>query len=402
MRYNYKAVAPGGRETLGNVEAESLSNAEELLWQADLTVVELKEARKPFSIQEALPTLYGIKKKDLINFSRDLSTLLASGISIMPSLRMLLNQTRKLAMKKVIAAVIKDLETGSSFHQACSAHPQVFPQFYLRLIRIAEEAGNLELILRQLTGYMEKEQAVVEKIRSALAYPIFVSMVATVAVILMLTMVLPAMQRLFREFRGQLPLITRILLALSSFLREYWWQILAAIILAIVILFRYTRSASGARKKDNLLLNLPLMKEIVLKSNLSRMARTNAMLLRAGVPLIEALELSVQIQGNLVLKDILSKVRNEVLIGTSISGAMAPYKIFPSLFYQMIAMGEETGRLEGNLESLAETYEKESDRSINTLVGLLEPAMIVLVGGFVAFIAISVVSPMYRILQEIK
>lgn len=402
MRYKYKAVSPNGREAEGYLDAETLPDAERLLWQADLTVTELKEISRPFSIQAAVPTLYAIKTRDLIYFSGDLSTLLASGISIISSLKMLMEQTRKVAMQNVIIAIIKDLETGSSFFQACSAHPKVFPPFYLRLVKVAEEAGNLELVLRQLTIYMEKTEAVKDKVRSAMAYPAFVAVVALVAVTLMLTLVMPAMQKLFKEFGGQLPLATRILIALSSFIRGNILQILAAILVVLIFLGIYLRKPSGTRIKDRVLLSIPLIKDIVLKSNLSRMSRTSAMLLRSGVSLIETLELSIETQGNVILREILYEIRTEVLKGSSISSAMKPFRIFPPLFFQMIAIGEESGRLETNLESVAETYEKESDRTVNRLLGMLEPAMVVVVGGFVAFIAISVVSPLYRLLQQIR
>lgn len=402
MRYSYKAVSPEGREAAGYLDADSFSSAEKLLWQADLTVTELKGIKRPFSIQEAVPSLYGIRRKDLIYFSGDLATLLASGISILSALKMLMNQTKKIAMQKIIATMMKDLETGSSFFEACSAHPKLFPQLYLRLIKVAEEAGNLELVLRQLTGYMEKEEGVKDKVRSAMAYPIFVTIVAIFAATLMLTLVMPAMQKLFKEFGGKLPLSTRILITVSAFIRAHSWEILGAVIIIVISLAIYLRKPAGARVKDHLFLRIPLIKDIILKSNLARMTRTSAMLLRAGISLIETIELSIETQSNLVLKETMSKVRNEVLKGTSISGAMAPFKIFPALFYQMIAIGEETGRLEGNLESIAETYERESDRTVSTLLSMLEPAMIVMVGGFVAFIAISVVTPMYSILQQIK
>lgn len=402
MRYSYKAVSPEGRESAGYLDADSISDAEKRLWQTDFTITELKEIKRPFSIQEAIPTIYGIKRKDLIYFSGDLATLLASGISILASLKMLMNQTKKIAMQKVLATIIKDLETGSSFFQACSAHPKVFPQFYLRLIKIAEEAGNLELVLRQLTIYMEKEETVKDKVRGAMAYPIFVTIIAVVAVIIMLTMVMPAMQKLFKEFKGELPLSTRILIDISTFMRGYILEILVAIVIIVISLMLYLRGPAGAMTKDKVLLKIPLIKDVVLKLNLSRMARTTAMLLRSGVPLMETLGLSIETQGNLVLKETLSKIRTEVLKGSSISAAMSPFKVFPTIFYQMIAIGEESGRLEGNLESVAETYEKESDRSISSLISMLEPAMIITVGGFVAFIAISVVSPMYQILQKIR
>jgi len=402
LRFSYKTVSQNGREAAGYVDAESYSDAEKLLWQADLTITHLKEIKRPLSLQEAVPTLFGIRRKDIIYFSGDLATLLASGISILASLKMLMNQTRKLAMQKVISTIVKDLETGSSFFEACSAHPKVFPQFYLRLIKVAEEAGNLELILRQLTGYMEKEETVKDKVRSALAYPVFVIIVALVAVTLMLTLVMPAMQKLFKEFGGQLPLTTRVLIALSGFIRGHALEMLIAVFLLVVFLMFYLKRPSGARIKDRVLLKVPLIKDIILKSNLSRMARTSAILLRSGVPLIETLELSTETQGNVVLKDALSAVKTEVLKGASISGAMTPFKVFPNLFFQMIAIGEESGRLEGNLESVAETYERESDRTVTKLLGMLEPAMVVAVGGFVAFIAISVVSPLYKLLQEIK
>lgn len=402
MHFRYSAYNPAGEMRAGVLQADTEQRAEELLWQADLTVLSLKKEREPLTLGELMPTLFGVKRRDLIIFSRDLATLLKSGIALRAALRMLESQTRKPVFRKIQGKIIEDIETGSSLSQACARYPQVFPSLYLRLLQVGEEIGNLELVLQQLTIYMEKEEGVASRIKRSLTYPIFVATVAVMAVFILVNVVLPSMSRLLQEFGGQLPLATRMLLASTTWLRAYFRFVLMGILVLAALFFWYIRTPAGARRKDYLLFRIPVLGGVVLKANMSRMSRTMFVLLKAGISLTETLSLIVQTSPNRALREALTGVRADVHRGQLLSRAMASRPLFPSMLTQMIAVGEETGRMEANLEALAGFYEEEMDREITRLVGMMEPAMILIVGGMVGFIAVSLISPIYGLIQQIK
>lgn len=402
MRFKYSAYDAAGKEITGVLQADSEERAEQTLWQADMTVLSLKKEREPITLGELAPTLFGVKRRDLIIFSRDLATLLRSGIALRLALRMLQSQTRKAVFRKVQSQIIEDIEVGSSLSQACARFPNVFPPLYQRLLQIGEEIGNLELVLQQLTIYMEKEEAVVSKVQRSLAYPLFVLTIALASIFILINVVLPAITRLLREFGGQLPLATRILIAVTGWLQDYFRVVIIGVFVLAVLFFWYMRTPSGRRRRDLFLLRVPVVGSVILKGNVSRMARTMFVLLKAGVSLTETLNLIIQTSQNTALKESLTEVRADVHQGHLLSKAMSTRPLFPAMLTQMIAVGEETGKLESNLESLASLYEEEMDREVSRLVAMVEPAMIIMVGGLVGFIAVSLISPIYTLIKQVK
>lgn len=401
MWFKYIAVKAGGEVVTGTVEATTEQRAEELLWQSELTILSLKKTRSIPSVRELLPTFFGVKRDDVVNFSRDLSTLLGAGIAIIPSLVMLYERTTKPSMKKLIRDIWVSVETGSSFSDACAKHPTVFSPFYLRLTKVGEEIGNLEQMLEQIGIQMTKEAAVMAKVKSALTYPAFVLAVATVAVVALVTFVVPAMSGLFEQFGGELPLLTRIIVAISDFFRGNILYLAFGFIVVIGVSVWFFGTPTGKRIRSTMALKIPIIKDVNIKGTMSRLARNLSILLGGGITLTEALELVIQTTDNVIFKEAFTKVRDDVHDGLLLSQAMRNQAIFPPMLTQVVGVGEHTGRLEPNLETVADFYEKETDKAVASATGMLTPIMTIVVGGIVALIAISMYTPIYGLAGQI-
>ncbi|MBE0415113.1 MAG: type II secretion system F family protein [Dehalococcoidia bacterium] len=402
MQYQYVAYRAGGAVVTGTLEADSEQRAEELLWQSDMTVLSLKKKKTYPSVRQIFPTIFGVKRDDVINFSRDLSTLLGSGIGILPAITMLYERTSKASMKKLVRDLLVSVETGSSYSEACAKHPAVFSPFYIRLARVCEEIGNLEQMLRQITVQMSKEAAIMSKVRGAMAYPAFVLVIAILAVVVLMTFVVPAIEGLFVEVGGgQLPIVTRIIVAVGDFFSANIIWIIVGVIVVIGGVMWYLKTPHGKRTKDSLVLKIPMIKDVIIRGTMSRMARNLATLIGGGITLREALDLVIETTDNHTFKEALSNVRSDVHSGQLFSKAMMDYPIFPPMLTQVVAVGEQSGRLEANLETVADFYESETDKAISRATGMLAPALVIVVGGIVALIAISMISPIYNLAGQI-
>lgn len=402
MRFSYQAQDSNGQLVNGVVEADSEVAAEELLWGANLTILSLRRNFRLPTLEEAIPTLFGVKRQDLAGFSRDLASLIEAGIPLLSALKMLSRQTMKRGMRRVILQIVEDLEKGQMLSQACALHPKVFPPLYVRLVQIGEEIGDLGRMLRQLTSHLEKEVALVSKVSRSLAYPVFVLFIGLVAVVILISVVLPAMSGLLHEFGARLPLATRILITVTDFIRGNVLYIVLSVAVLAIAGWRYVATSRGRRWWDGMLLRTPGIRDISLKGALSRMASTMHVLLEAGVSLTDTVDIMIQTTQNRALKDVLAGVREKVHAGQSLSQAMSSSPLFPSMMYEMIGVGEGTGTLTNSLNLLSAFYETDMDRSVAQLTGMLGPALVLLVGGLVGFIAVSVISPMYSVIQQIK
>ncbi|MFQ6100207.1 MAG: type II secretion system F family protein [Anaerolineae bacterium] len=402
MNYRYIAFDRQGQRVEGWVEVPDEGTAEQTLWRQGLTVARLTPARRRLSLSTMFPTFFGVKRRDLIIFSRQLATLLSSGIAILPALQMLTEQSARQALREVLQEVITGLEQGQSLSAALSAHPLAFPDLYTRTMTVGERTGNLEDVLRQLATYLEREQSLMRKLRDALTYPAFVLAIAVFVVVLMLTVALPPMVDLFESFGAELPWPTRAIITISNFTAAYGlYLLIGGLVLAGVSAWWVTQPA-GRRLRDAVLLRVPIVGQVILQGQLARFARTASVLIRAGLPLSEVMELVLHTSSNVIVGQALERARTALLTGQGLSTPLAAERIFPPLLAQMVHVGEETGTLEGNLETLANFYEEEVDRRTQLLTSLVEPVLTIFVGLVVGFIAISMVMPMYSILSEIK
>ncbi|MFQ5812022.1 MAG: type II secretion system F family protein [Anaerolineae bacterium] len=402
MPYKYVAYTQTGERVRGTLNVASEEAAEEALWRSDYIIVSLRQARPGPDLAGLMPTFFGVKTRDLIVFSRQLATLIESGITILSGLQMLAEQVSSKALQKALQRVIEDVQEGETFSEALRKHPQVFPSIYSRMIEIGERMGNMEGVLRQVATYLEKRESLTRKLRGAMAYPAFILVLAIGVAFLMMTFTLPGIMGLFSEFEAELPITTRILIAVTDFFTAYRSHIVAAAVLVITVAALYMRTPIGRRQRDLLLLKIPVIGSINIQSNVSQFCHTMSILLAAGLPIAQIMNLVVQTTGNVILREALERVRTEMLQGHGLSRPISQEKVLPTLLAQMVRVGEETGSLDSNLETLAVFYEEEADRKISALTGMMEPALMLFVGGMVGFLAVSVILPMYSLMGQMR
>jgi type IV pilus assembly protein PilC len=400
LLYKYVAFAPSGERIIGSVDAASEDVAERTLWDWHYKVVQLRRVRARPTLDKIIPSFFGVKPREIINFSRHLATLVESGIALLQALELLQNQSRG-PFARVLGEITRDLKEGSPFSAAIAKH-DIFPPIYSRLMEVGERTGSLETVLRRVASHIEKEQAIVKRVRGAMAYPAFIVVLAAVVVAILVTTALPPLIGLFGEFNTQLPLPTRILLTVSKFATTYKIHMLVVTVAVVAAVSWHLKRPAGRRQLDYLLVKLPLIGSINVQSNVSRFSRTMAMLLRAGLPLSDIMELVLQTTQNQVVRDALIGVREDLMHGEGLSKPFASSGLFPSMLAQVVAVGEETGALDTNLDTLAEFYAAEVDERVGALTSMIQPAMTLVIGLVVAFIAVSIIMPMYSIMGHIQ
>jgi type IV pilus assembly protein PilC len=402
MAFRYVAIAPGGEQVSGAIDLPDAAQAERALWDADYRVISIRAERHLPTLDALIPTLFAVKKRAIIAFSRQLATLLESGVPVMRSLELLEEQAGRGPLGRAIHGVAGAIRGGSTFADAVRAHPLVFPPLYSRMIELGERTGRLEDMLRQAATYMEREEAVLRRVRSALAYPAFVIALAVVVIAVLVTTALPALVTLFDEFDSDLPITTRILIATTNFTTAYRAQLLIGALAIVAGTSFYLGRPAGKRLLDRLAVTLPVVSGVTLNANAARFSRTLAVLLRAGLPLTEIMDLAVRTTDNSVLRAKLEEVRRALIDGQGLAGPMGQAGCYPQLLVQMVAVGEETGTLDQNLEITGEFYGREVDQKVDALTGALTPALTLVIGGIVAFIALSLVMPMYQLIGDVN
>ena len=302
----------------------------------------------------------------------------------------------------MIGNVASDIRGGSSLSAAMGKHPWAFPEIYHRTIAAGEQAGNLEIVLRQMADYLEREVVTEKKIKNALTYPIMLAVVAIVVVIVLVTFVLPTFTSLYSAFGAELPLPTKILMGLSKWLLNYGLYILLAILVFVGIGYAYIRTPAGKYQLDKLLLSLPIIGRINLLSELSRCCRTMALLFKVGLPLPEIMTMAIRGSSNKAMVNALTEAQQELIRGEGLAKPMAKRKLFLPLMVQMVGVGEETGNLDNTLTTVAQSYEVEADDRTSSAVGLIQPILVVIIALVVGFVAVSLLSAMYSIYGQVS
>ncbi|MBC8248900.1 MAG: type II secretion system F family protein [Anaerolineales bacterium] len=402
MPYKYVAYTQAGERVQGTLNVPSEAAAEEALWRSNYVIISLRQARSGADLAALMPTFFGVKTRDLIVFSRQLATLIESGITILSGLQMLGEEASSKPLQKALQEVSEDVQEGETLSNSLRKQPQTFPFIYSRMIEIGERMGNMESVLRQVATYMEKRESLTRKLRGAMAYPAFIISLLLVVVFLMITFTLPGIMGLFGEFEIELPTPTKILMAITDFSSTYQSQMVAGAVLVVTVIALYLRTSIGQRHRDILLLKIPLIGAINIQSSVAQLCHTMSILLKAGLPMSEIMNLIVDTMGNIILKEAFSRVRTEMLQGQGLSQPIRQEKVFPGLLAQMVRVGEETGTLDTNLETLAVFYEEEADRKINALTSMMEPALMLFVGVMVGFLAVAVITPMYSLMGGMK
>ena len=401
--YQYSAYTIDKRIVQGTIDAASERLAEEALYRAGYhRVLKLSEVTPGLKLGRWLPTFFGVRKQDVIDFSRQLAVLIESGISIVTALQLLDEQAPSAALMKVMAGLARELQKGSSFTQALARYPEVFSSTFCQVVKAAEISGNFEVALRRAADYLEKEVLAVKKVRRALVYPVLVLVLAFGVSILLTTVVMPSLARLFRALGGDLPWTTQVLMFFGGFVVNYKFHLLAGMVAVILLVYGYIRLPSGKTAMDRLVLKIPVFNSITIQRSLYRFCQTASMLLKAGLPLPQIMNIVTGTVGNTVIRQALVEVRGKMVQGRSLSQSMADIPLFPQLLVEMVVVGETSGTLDATLATMADDYAQRVEQRIQTLISMLEPGLIIVVGMVVAFMGIAMISPLYSILRSIR
>jgi len=401
MDYHYVGCTEDNRIVDGKLSAASEAAAADMLAYGGYRVLSLKEVVPFFQPGKLTSGLFPIQPTEIVMFSRQLALLLEAGTDVMTSLELLQTQTTNRSLKKIIANVVSDVRGGRPLSEALGKHPRAFPQMYHRLVSVGEQTGNLEVVLRRAADYIERTAITRKSVKNALVYPIIL-VVATIAVIgVMVGFVLPAFATFYASFGAELPAPTRALLAFTDWSQHYGLWVLLGMAAGVVVGFIYTRTLAGRYQWSKIMLTLPRIGRINLLNQLSRCCRSMSLLYSSGLPLPEIMTLAIQSSNNKAMSSALTEVQRSMIAGQGLSGPMEQNSLFLPLMVQMTAVGEKTGNLDNTLDTVAESYEAESDDKTKAMIALITPAMTVIIGGIIGFIAVSLLAAMYSIYGQV-
>jgi type IV pilus assembly protein PilC len=402
MDFAYTAYTEDKRLVRGKVSAVDEEAASELLSYGGYRVVSLKATLSLFNKERVLARFSRVKPAEIVMFSRQLALLLESGTDIVTSLDLLQGQIESETLRKIVGEVASDIRSGTPLSAALSKHPQAFSQIYHRAIAAGEQGGNLELVLRRMADYIEQGVITQKQIKGALTYPVIVIFVAIAVVAVLVTQVFPTFAGLYTQFGIDLPLPTRMLIAISNWSNQYGLYLLLGVLIAVTAVYAYIRTPDGRYRWDKMMLRLPVVGRIVHLSELSRSCRTMAMLVRIGLPLPEVLAMTIQSSNNKFVMENFTGVQQELIRGEGLSRPMGKREFFLPLMTQMVRVGEETGNLENTLVTVAASFETEASDKTRTAVGLIQPAVTIIIGLVIGFIVLAMMSAMYSIYGQLQ
>jgi type IV pilus assembly protein PilC len=402
MQYKYVAYNQQKQLVNGKVDAPNETVAQDLLNLSGLKTVSLKEAKPLLNMEKIRGATYKISNKEVIMFSKQLALMIESGFDIAASLDLLANQISNRGLKKIVGEITADIRNGMKPSQAFAKHTTAFSGLYCRTIAVAEETGNLEKALRQMADHIEKNAMAAKKVKGALMYPAMVAIMMVGVIAVMVLFVVPSFQTLYDSMGTEIPLPARILLGSTNFLRSYGLYMIVGVVVLGVAYFGLTRSDEGKYQRDKVMLRMPLIGNIIVMSELSRVAATISTLFRAGVPLPEVMTLASQSCENRVIGRALTEVRQEMLQGQGLARPLSQRPIFPALMVQMASVGENTGNLDTTMDTVAVSYGMEADDRVSVMTGLITPITGIIMGGLVAFLAVALVSTMYGMMGSME
>jgi type IV pilus assembly protein PilC len=397
-KYRYSALDASGSTVRGVQQAMSPGRASALLAERNLQPIRVVEKK---SILQFEITRKKVPRRDLMHFSRQVGVFVRSGVPLIEALETITAEVSNKLFKRGLEDIIESLKSGETFSAAAAAHPEIFPDVYLGMLKSAEVTGHLDTVLEQLSDYLERDLEAKRTIQSALVYPALVLVMSFVTVAVLTIYVMPRFRTFFHELNAKLPLATRILLSLTGWL-EIAWPFIVVILLAVLVFFLIaSRSDWGRALRDNFLLRAPIVRDLTQHAILERFCRVLSAMVSAGVALPEALAITGEAANNVIYRNGISNAREEMLRGEGFADPLKRTRLFPSAVVQMFRVGEDTGSLDDQLRTAATYYERELNYRIKRFTSLFEPAVIVGVGLVVGFVAIALVSAMYGIFRQV-
>lgn len=370
-------------ESVGAVPAAEPKADKKSIWQMELTKKK-------------------VARKDLMHFSRQLAVFIKAGIPILDALEVIQEEMGSKPLKEVLEDIVVQLKGGATFAIAASAHPHAFPEYYLGILRSAEMTGRLDTVLEQLSGYIERDLEARAKVKSAMTYPLIIMAMSVVVVVILVGFVLPRFQVFFEGLGADLPLPTRLLLSMSAFVADYWFVIAGVLVVTVGALVAAGHTDGGQRTRDRILLRLPVVGDVLHHVVLERFCRILSSMMAAGVPLPDALQVTSDATSNHVYKQGLTEARARMMRGEGLATPLAETGLFPASARQMFKVGESTGTLDAQLATAATFFEKELDYKVKRFTDMFEPAILIVVGLVVGFVAIALVSAMYGIFNQVN
>ncbi len=395
--YQYRARDKEGKVKEGEIEAASEKAAIRVLGEHELVVVSLAMEKQKTELDKYLRIFQRIKNRDIVVMSRQLATMIVAGLPIVESLHVLASQTENERLHEIIDEVARDVEGGTKFSVALAQYPKVFSNFYVNMIKSGESSGQLGKSLLYLSDELEKNYDLNNQVKSALIYPIFILGGIVAVGILMMILVVPQLVGVLESFGGELPLTTRIFIAVSTFFSSWWWLVLVVLIATVVLFVYYISTPQGKYSWDVFKLKIPLIGSLYEKIYVARLTSNLAALISGEIPIIESIKIVAELVGNQAYRDVLLKTASKVKGGDSISSELGRSPIIPDMVSHMIAVGEKTGELDSILERVGKFYSKEVTTQVKGLISLIEPALLVVMGIVIGVILAAVLLPIYNL-----
>lgn len=400
MKLTYKATTEEGKVSQGLIEAKDPQEAAYFLRARKLIPIKIAQVE-----ENTLPLLSSFKKSsntDLVLFTRQLSSMLTSGLTLMQALTILKEQMQNDVMKDVVTTIIQDVQEGKSFSAALERYPKVFTPIYVSLIKAAENSGFLDKVLLRLADNLEKDQKLRSTVRSALMYPIVIVTLMIIVMTIMMIFIVPQLTNLYKNLNIPLPVTTQVVVSISNFMGTFWPLVVGVVILAFFLYRRWVKTESGRLIRDNLVLHLPVFGVLNQKKILTEFSRTFGLLIGSGTLVVMSLTEAADISGNVMYKNAILDIAKRVEKGVSVGDAMGAYAIFPPILVQMVKIGEQTGKMDESLLKVSEYFEREVEQTVKTLTTAMEPFIMIVLGVSVAFLIISIVTPIYNLTSSIQ
>jgi type IV pilus assembly protein PilC len=398
--FKYSGKAKDGSNRKGEMEAPSREMAITQLRRQGVQVSSVRQKARELELN--IPGLTGgIGDKDLVTFTRQFATMIDAGLPLVQCLEILGGQTENKTFSKAINKVRGDVESGSTFADALRKHPRIFTDLYVNMVAAGEAGGILDTILNRLAGYIEKSMALKKKVKAAMTYPTVIVLVAVGVVTLMMLFVIPSFAKMFEDFGGQLPGMTQFIINASNFMGKFWWAIFGVIVAIIILLQRFYRTNRGRLVIDAFLLKVPVVGTLIRKVAVAKFTRTLGTLISSGVPILEGLDIVAKTAGNRVVENAIIKTKMGISEGKTIAEPLQQTKVFPPMVVQMINVGEASGALDTMLSKIADFYDEEVDTTVEALSSLLEPILMVFLGGVIGYIVIAMYLPVFQLASTI-
>ena len=402
MPYKYTAYDASRQLISGTIDVANERTAKEVLQQSGYALLSLKFSRPKFSLRKQVPSFFGVKTADVISFSRMLATLISRGTNTVVAMEILRDQVTNASFKEIIQTIVDDVRRGVQLPDAMSRHPEAFSALYCRTIKVSEQTGNLENALIYVADHMEKQGVLVSKVGRSLAYPLFVLLVGLGVISLLVLVTLPALSDLFLNLGGELPTPTKIMVVITDAASKYLLHILGFLVFLIALGVVVMSNEKLRFKLDIFILRVPLVGPVITLREMINFSRTVSTCLASSLSMPETLGLAAQTATNRYVTAKIEEAREEVLKGRDLSAILPEFKVFPQPLIQMIKVGEMASTLKEDLATIAEMYDLDVDRKVNTMVSVLSPGIMLFLGAFVAFIAISMIMPIYSFLGSIE